>query len=347
MTRMWRHILKFFGIWFTLLIGASTALADASADCEKLSGDAAIAACDKAISQNPRDAVSYNKRGFEYKNKGDLDRAMVDYNKAVELNPKYAVAYNNRGNVYFYKKEHDRAIADYTKAVEFNPKYATAYHNRGFVYHYKKEYDRAIADHTKAIAINPRYSNAYDSRGNAYEAKGDHERAIADHNEAIEIRIADYTKAIELDPSWGSYTYRGMAYLTKKDYERAAADHTKAIELNPEHAFPWLNRCEIYAIQGKLELALRDCDRSLSLWTVPEALRIRGIVNTKLSRFDLAIKDFDAALKAVPKRAKTLYARGVAKIKSGNTSGGRVDIDAAIKIDGKAAEQFRMYGINL
>ena len=81
-----------------LLIGSSNAvLADALHDCARLSGDAAIQACDQAIRQNPRDAVSYANRGVEYRNKGDLDRAIADLTKAIKIDPKFAGAYNNRG----------------------------------------------------------------------------------------------------------------------------------------------------------------------------------------------------------------------------------------------------------
>lgn len=62
-----------------LLIGSvGVASADAAKDCEKLSGDAAIRACDEAIRDNPRSAAMYSNRGVAYKVKGDIDRAIVD-----------------------------------------------------------------------------------------------------------------------------------------------------------------------------------------------------------------------------------------------------------------------------
>ena len=43
---------------------------------------------------------------------------------------------------------------------------------------------------SKTLELNPKYALAYGSRGLAYETKGDYDRAIA-----------DYSKAIELDPN--------------------------------------------------------------------------------------------------------------------------------------------------
>src|SRR5262245_33490551 len=54
---------------------------------------------------------------------------------------------------------------------------------------------------------------AYHRRGIAYAAKRDFDRAIA-----------DYTKAIEIDPEHvGAYNDRGLAYTNKSDYQRAIA----------------------------------------------------------------------------------------------------------------------------
>ena len=39
--------------------------------------------------------------------------------------------YCNRGNAYLDKGQHQRAILDYTRALEINPRYADAYVNQG------------------------------------------------------------------------------------------------------------------------------------------------------------------------------------------------------------------------
>src|SRR5437868_5822783 len=87
-----------------LLVGSSgAAFADAKQDCDTFSGDAAIRACDRAIRENPRDAVSYNNRGVAYfrraeayRDKSDVDSAFADDAKAIEIDPKSAAAYNSR-----------------------------------------------------------------------------------------------------------------------------------------------------------------------------------------------------------------------------------------------------------
>jgi len=88
--------------------------------------------------------------------------------------------------------------------------------------------------------------------------KGDHYGAIADYTKAIEINpndsiafynrgwnkgqlndyygaIADYTKAIEINPQYESAYYnRGWSKDELKDYYGAISDYKKAIEINPK-----------------------------------------------------------------------------------------------------------------
>ncbi|MDR1784959.1 MAG: tetratricopeptide repeat protein, partial [Spirochaetaceae bacterium] len=132
-------------------------------------------------------ATDYFKRAYEYDEKKDYDRAILDYTQVIRLNPLADGAYNNRGLAYEKKGDYDRAIADYTHAIMLNPNYAGIYYNRGNAYRNKGDYDQAIADYTQAIRLKPDDANAYSNRGNAYSDKGDYDRAIADYEMALKI----------------------------------------------------------------------------------------------------------------------------------------------------------------
>jgi Flp pilus assembly protein TadD len=58
-----------------------------------------------------------------------------------------------------------------------------------------------------------------------------------------------------------------------------------------------------------------------------------------------AIADYDAALRLDPKHASALHGRGIAKLRSGDTDGGKKDVDAAKAIQPTIADEFRGYGI--
>jgi tetratricopeptide (TPR) repeat protein len=103
----------------------------------------------------------------------------------------------------------------------------------------------------------------------AYSKKGDWDHAIA-----------DFTKAIGLDPKPGLYDGRGDAYLGKGDTDHAIADYNKAIglysqaiRLDAKSADLWNGRCSARAKTGHLQQALSDCNQSLDL--EPNSAEIR------------------------------------------------------------------------
>jgi tetratricopeptide (TPR) repeat protein len=74
---------------------------------------------------------------------------------------------------------------------------------------------------SQLIFLNPDNSIGYFYyRGNAYR-KSKNYRAV----------IADYTKAIKINPNGGGYLNRGIAYSELRDYETAASDINKAAQL--------------------------------------------------------------------------------------------------------------------
>ena len=107
--------------------------------------------------------------------RGDFDLAVRYYTEAIRLNPKDAATYNNRGYAYLQKGDSDKAIADYDEAIRLDPKYAKAHFFRGSGYEDKGDQDKAVADYTAAIRLDPKYARAYCDRGPAAK-----EPAIAD-----------------------------------------------------------------------------------------------------------------------------------------------------------------------
>jgi tetratricopeptide (TPR) repeat protein len=106
---------------------------------------------------------------------------------------------------------------------------------------FSNDVDRIIRGCTEVINGRPDLSQrlilpvVYHRRGTAYASKKEYDRAIA-----------DYTKAIEIDPQHvGAYNDRGIAYTNKGDYENAIADVTRAVELT--RAKPTAGRTTIAA----------------------------------------------------------------------------------------------------
>ena len=107
----------------------------------------------------------------------------------------------------------------------------------------------AAADDHPAAAI-----DAY-QRGVGKQRKGD-----------LDGAIADYTKAIEIDPQYAdAYSNRGFAKSAKGDRDGAIADCTKAIEIDPRHADAYANRGNVKWNSRDFEGAAADLKKATEI----------------------------------------------------------------------------------
>lgn len=148
--------------------------------------------------------------------------------------------------------------------------------------------------------------------------------------------IADYTKAIELEPGSAFYRHnRGRAHQNSGQLDAALVDYSEAVRLNPRHSNAYAARGAILRLQNKPQAARKDLDTSLqinprneyasyqrgllnaeeNLWAESESDFARVIASNrsyalayarraqaleKLRRRDEAIADYRAALNAAP-----------------------------------------------
>ena len=69
-----------------------------------------------------------------------------------------------------------------------------------------------------------------------------------------EKTIADYTRAIELNPDdTSAYNDRGIAYADSGDLYHAILDFSKVIELDPDYAMAYNNRGISYRASGAFQ----------------------------------------------------------------------------------------------
>jgi tetratricopeptide (TPR) repeat protein len=124
----------------------------------------------------------------------------------------------------------------------------------------------------------------FSRRGVAKEKKGD-----------LVGAIADYSKAIDLDPKDTiAYFNRGGAKQMKGDLDGAIADYSKAIDLNPKYAIAYSNRGVAKKTKGDLDGAIADFTKAIDLDPKdPDIYQNRG--NAKVAKRDLAGADADFA----------------------------------------------------
>jgi len=212
----------------------------------------------------------------------------------------------------------------------------------GMVEYETKNWNGAVEWFTKSLdqldepisALNQIY--IYLFRGSSYSSLKDFDQAIA-----------DYDKAIELDPKLAiSYKKRGMAYANKGDYDRAIAEYTKAITLKPDDAGAYNCRGVAFSSKGDYEQAIIEYNKAIEI--DPElalAYGNRGVVHSDKNDYEQAIVDYNKAIKLDSESATFYNNRGFAFYKQGNHEQAITDYDKAIGIDPESAIVYSNRGV--
>jgi len=92
------------------------------------------------------------------------------------------------------------------------------------------------------------------------DANGFHDRGnLRSRNGSYELAIADYGKAIELEPGFAEAHYnRGSSFYELGNYEESLTDLTRAIYLNPYDARYYRQRSLVYLFTDQMDLAQAD-----------------------------------------------------------------------------------------
>ncbi len=240
--------------------------------------------------------------------------------------------------------DHDCRIAELEKALKADKKNNEINYNLGLEYQNKGDHKKAIAyydAYLKAGGRTPEMTaEGHNNRAIAYRASGEDDKALADYNKAIELdpsnanfyvnrgnllkasgeadgAIRDYSKAIELKPDHlNAYINRGVAYNDKQDREKAIADYTKAIEIDPTQVQSYYNRAVAYTAMQKFGQALPDLNKFIEAGTAtPEALSDaylnRGIVQYYAGDVEKAIADMTKAIELNPKQINAYRGRAM------------------------------------
>lgn len=122
-------------------------------------------------------------------------------------------------------------------------------------------------------------------------------------NKDIEGAIADFSRAISLNPSNGGYfLIRANAKEKKRDYTGAIADYTSALKLAKEDKeVLYMTRAEAKERAGDLVGAIADYTKAIEISpNMANAYHSRGLAKQKKGDAKEAASDFDMAKRLTP-----------------------------------------------
>ena len=213
-------------------------------------------------------------------------------------------------------------------------------------------------------------AETYFQWGNTKSDLIDYESAIADYTKAIRLEpgdanayynrglakyylgqylaaISDYDTAIKLKPDDAhAYSNRGTAKHKLGQYIAAISDYNKVIQLRPDDASAYFNRGNTKRKLGQHFAAISDYDKAIQL--KPDHTKTyvnRGNAKTDLGEYIAAISDYGKAIQLKPDHANAYLSRGVAKSYLGQHRAALSDYDKAIQLKPDYAEAYYNRGL--
>ena len=259
-----------------------------------------------------------------------------------------ADAYSRRAAAAAARFDFVSAISDLDKAIALKPDDATLFYDRAMVRLRGREDDDAdeapadvvLADLDQAIKLDAAHVEALTMRGAIYLLRKDPTRAEVDFDRARAL-----SKNVDLRMEIAG------AYQAAQDYPGALREYDAWIVANPKdpHLADALNaRCWARGLWNhELDKGLEDCDRAIKLSRDSNIVDSRALIYLRMGQYDLALKDYDRALKMQPKSAWSMFGRGLTKHRLGRLDEAATDIAAARALHKDISETWAKYGLTV
>ncbi len=185
--------------------------------------DKSINTINEVLKLERLNAEAYFMLGLNFKEQGDIDRAMGSFQTAVENNPDLVDAWINLGQLH---AEKGGKLAKYyfENAVKVAPNNITALHAKAEFLHFSDDRQGAIEAYRQINSIDPDYSESLFNTGIIY----------LEMDSLVQAK-EHFNMAVETSPTYIiAYYYRGLVLEMEGNIAGAKKDYQTALNFNPE-----------------------------------------------------------------------------------------------------------------
>jgi tetratricopeptide (TPR) repeat protein len=231
--------------------------------------DKAIASYKLASQIKPQDTTAVLYSAYAYEAKQDFAGAKTSYNQLLGMNYKSPTVYNRLLQIARQQNDNAEASKILKQALVAYP------NNKNFMLEDLNvslaggKGEDAIAKINKTIAADPTNSNLYAVRGSLYDTQKKNELAVADYRKALELdpknfdaqynlgvynynKAADfYTRASKMDLKSYNVSGRKLEAEGKKSFEAAVPYFEHALEMQPNDRNTLTSLKKIYFRLGR------------------------------------------------------------------------------------------------
>jgi tetratricopeptide (TPR) repeat protein len=309
--------------------------------------DAAIADCDAALKLDVKCALAWCYRGWARSARLDFAAAVDDYTEAIRLDPKLAAAYAWRGRARQRRGQTELAIQDFDELLRLLPNDSATQRRRAFAA--GEEQPRFFG----TAPPRPRDGEDFYLRAMARLENQRPDDALADVNEALRLglktssvyawraslqvkrhalseAIADYTAALELQPTGNLYVSRGLAYGYLGEYENTASDLRQGLDLDSQ-ALATIT--DGWSEEGPFQDLIKHAQERRADPDLPRAYCVRAMVWISKGEYEDAIDDLSSAIEIEPQWALAFCLRGWCGHKLEQVDDADRDLSVALRLD--------------
>ena len=289
--------------------------------------DDAIKQFDYVLKMHNDYSQGYSFRAEAYMKSGEFKKAAEDIVKALEINDDNKAFYlmqemADSAKVVMEAKLKAKSLKDVS-----NPEWCFYL---GVVNESAEDYAQAIEHYKRGVELYPTDYYAYRIY-TCYEEMGRYPQALEYIDYAIEMDSTDndylmnkadvlyylgrmdeclpiIDRYIENAPDFfGGYYRRGFYKDNTRDVEGAIEDYSMAIALNPDYAYAYFGRGDMYTLQGDKEAAEADFRKAVEIDTVPETGACAMFAYLELGETDKAKEFMDRVLMNNPEDKGSYY----------------------------------------
>lgn len=265
--------------------------------------DKAVKEFENALKLFPKDEDALFNLGFIYADMQQFGPAYDIFKKLININPHHIEAFNNLGLLFARQGKYNDAIFVYEKGVEHNSGAAVLFNNLGNVYYDTGKFEKALQMFKKAGEIDPVYSERLYHLGiDAFiKGSGGMDDAIAKLQESVKQNVNKAKTVHDL----------GVAYLERHMEDKAIEAFIKALNIDPNYLSAYVNLGYTYQHKEDYEKAIQSFEKAVIL--NPKSAKLYntiGLIYDKMDKPDIAVKMYKKAVSLDPTYANSHYMLG-------------------------------------
>jgi serine/threonine protein kinase/Tfp pilus assembly protein PilF len=254
---------------------------------------ASLTAC---LSRRPDFPWLYLLRGMVHGGTGEFALAEADFEQALQRNPNPEARYVlwiYRGGMRNRQERLDEAVADLQQAISLMPDRPQAHESLIQAYLRGKRLDEAAARLEPALRRWPRAASFRRLHARLALARGDSQAALQDFKTAIQLQPPESTDLVD------DHLERARIFFQNKEYAGAVEACGAVLKLRPDHTEGCLTQVRALLELHKPAEAAEACDHYLEKGQpVAEVFRLRARARSRQGDHGGAVDDFSRCLVA-------------------------------------------------